>query len=476
MRILVVIAVIVVSMLLIANNVDAYGPYQHYLDAWNYVASCESDPIEGPRGNADILNQYPEYLNAGTSWPDVARYLPDALIDSHNREFVNYILESAEQEYLADPTNPDLQKKLAWAVGIMIHAAGDIAAQNIVVPYYMSLLVEAAILSNTRWDNHAGGYAEGIIEAINDVRQASASFYLDLLADYLGQDRLSEMLGWYNQYEAEYCGKSGQEPNLAERYSYVFNRVIMISQGRIIGQEYQLDTDQTAVIVNWDEVYRIIFDLHIFNNQLFWSEFDDHFTNLGWQIMRRIHPGENWYDWPNWSATAMCGGAMQGMVNLLGEYLPNYQGYADLLVYNSGFNDRYGNPIDQINRLDPPAIVWGWVELSSLYIDPVNVVFNVYLDGAGVDPIACHQEMAIEEDPFDGSKIKLECSFDPSEFNGIKARGFYPVLLVNGKIIFTGNLHDIFEYVDQIDLSVPAYDKYCTYDCSQSRAIPFIAE
>ncbi|NLH49083.1 MAG: hypothetical protein GX444_10820 [Myxococcales bacterium] len=473
-----------------AAPVWAYGPSTHMREADYFINLCELHPQPGIEYDADLLRRERAYLLLGALWPDVgrvitadafARKVDENSVDPHNRHFVSWMLDGALAAY------PDHPERVVFAIGNLMHCAGDATAQGMLTEHMSVVwkLGEMDVLTGTM-DDHPGGENEAVLEGGLEIMEPRFDLYADLIEDFIatesGRQELLTIISDYLALYDEYFSPDRVIDPLAA-FRTVENALTDLPANfptcspnaprAIVDWARSGFTDFAALGekgLDTDELLRVIGN-GILNKAEWDRYYDEGFFAYSPTMLLTFGEGQPFYDlFPNWSTPQM----KSGVVDSLAAYLPAALAVEDgrFLLEMSWFENDALVPVTSIDAASPPATV-------TLHL--------VYYDTPGRSVTATPLLVRVREDSPDAFTVveavadtvldpwaydidgpaEVNVGFDPASAIANGAAGFI-LELIDGEDaaappFFTTDW-SVYGQITELDLTKDAYTlNYATY-------------
>jgi len=482
---------ILAGLLLITGTARAYGPSIHMREADHFLTLCESDFHAGVQYDPDYLRHQRRYLLLGALWPDLGRVITkhdeatkvdETSVDPHNRHFVTWLLEDALATY------PDDEWKVAFAMGNLMHCAGDAVAQNMLTEHMAVQwqLGEMDVVVGLM-DDHPGGENEAVLEGGLEIMEPMLSYYLEQIEDFLLPPNLSNLLEIVDYYLGKYTEYFG----IASVYSPEEAAMSLLPSFADFPMNFPPCSPRAPLplvqfarsgFTDFDYLFKMEIDtdelLRVIGNGLLEKEnwdryYDEGFFALAADALADFQTGQGLFDdFPNWSAAAMRSGVIQS----LAAYLPD-----DLTVENGRFllslawypNDAV-TPITSIDASAPPATVSLEIVLfetpgRASAADAMALRVREDSPAATVVAAAVFEEISIDPWEYLGttSPLRLTMDFDPSGAIAHGATGFIAELISGDdaeSLPYFSTDWSLYGRIEEIDMTKDAYTlNYSTY-------------
>jgi len=443
-----------------------WGWWVHTNDCMLYLDRLADEPLPGPRGDAELLNEYLPYFLVGCYMPDWDKVIFDFPWNfSHQQEFLWLVYEKAVEEMDDDPW------KVALATGNLHHTASDIVAQNTACPYFACKAGFGLLDVFPGFYDQPGGENEGFFEAFVDILFGDygpvANAILEVLLD---QETFAELTDFVQRCIDEYAGKPAPlkaDPLSTFRYAYELasasdaeSKLKLYSLFAADGPKGKLD------LPNELDTYELLRTLAspAFQDPAFYQEYFDCFNRLATQIARDMVPGSRWFEaWPVWNAKTFNSGGLQGLAYDMDSLELN----CAQLVWDARFTTTGGATI---TSLDPDA----WPNKLVLKLQMINalpdekeIAVRVRVRSGGFawqgDPVIAEGSFTIDDGPEDYGVVPpkyFELTFDmpdPLNVYGLYFElyaddGENPWLISLPPAYYTTDGHDPFKAVYQSNL------------------------
>lgn len=462
-----------VAILFTYSTAFAYGPSIHMREADSYLLSCRTDPLPGPEHNPQLLERHLPYLRLGAIWPDIARVIvgllddakvDEGLVDPHNRHFNEHLLALALDDY------PEAQWQVAFAMGNLIHNAGDLVSQCMLTQHL-------AVLGHTgemdvfvgQYDDHPGGEVEMLVEGGLEFTQPAFHLYNYLANFFLltqqGREGLMQVLHLYLNEYRDYFGID-VPIGIDEAYDAVVEELENLGPTRWLMEQAPFTA---ALTVDTDELIRILISPVI--TRAFWDAYyDEGFFDLSVFIICTFRSGQGYFDqFPNWSSKMMKSGMIQSLAHYLPDQLETEGGrfLADL----TWTNDDTGNPVTSISAAAPPSSI----TCTAVFYEVPGasssdtVTLRIKEDSPSGN-VAAFQSADVGVDPWDYGDTELSVlsvTFDPAVSIGNGATGFF-VEIAHGDdaqtLPYFTTDWSVYEQITDIDMTKSAYTlQYSSY-------------
>lgn len=477
------------AFLALAATAQAYGPSIHMREADYYVALCELNPLPYPQHNADLLRRQIMMLRLGAIWPDIARVLVDLddapgkvdenMVDPHNRHFNSYLLDDALALY------PQQQWKLAFALGNLMHNAGDIVAQDMLVQH---LAVRGRIgeldVVVGYFDDYPAGEVETFIEGALEFMEPAFDIYREMVDHFLlnedGRRRLLEVTNFYLAMYEDYFGvRVKMSPQRAAKWVAYFladpRRIPATHHGGEALYRFALSgcadpTPLADLSIDWDELLRLLGGPAI--TPAYWDTYyDEGYYLLPPTILLTFANGQGYYDvFPNWSAKMMKSGVIQSLAN----YLPDQMTVEDgrfVMDMNWYPNDALVS-ITSIEAVSPPATVTLQVVLYDVpgRSSTENTVTLRVREDSDDATLVASASADVHVDPWTydvNAPTTLSVEFAPAASIANGATGFIAELALGDDpqaLPYFTTDWSLYNQIDEIDMTKQAYTlQYSTY-------------
>lgn len=479
------------GLLLAAGLVQAYGPSIHMREADQFLTLCETNFRPGVQFDPDYLRHQRSYLLLGALWPDVGRLITDSRemnkvdetsVDPHNRHFVTWLLADALASY------PEDEWKVAFAMGNLMHCAGDAVAQDMLTAHMAVQwhLGEMDVAVGVM-DDHPAGENEALLEGGLEIMEPMFSYYLEQIEDFILSQGLGDLLAIIDYYLTKYQEYFGVEAafSTAEAANLVIASfvdfpmnfppcspnapmpLVQFARSGFRDFDYLLKLE-----LDTDELLRVIGN-GILDKQTWDLYYDEEFFTLAPTALLDFQQGQGFFDnFPNWSAGGMKSGVMQSLAGYLPDLLEEENGR--FLLDLAWYADDSTTPITSIDATAPPATVRLEIvifdTLGRAYTeDDVAVRIREDSSEATVAAAAVFSDVSVDPWEYAGTTmpVRLTLEGDPSDAIATGATGLIAELIrgddPEGLPYFSTDW-SIYSQIDEIDMTKDAYTfNYGTY-------------
>lgn len=405
-----------------------YGWWVHYTEGLLYIERLHNEPLPGPKGDAELLENNLSYFALGTWLPDIERVLFDMPQDfSHSQDFQWFMYQKAIEDMDANPW------KVALAVGNILHSSSDMVAQVLSCSYFACKAGFGLLdIFPGFYDDNAGGENEGFFEAGMDVLFGDYTpifqHVIQVLSDpetfskfrTFVQDCIDEYAGKKVSLKADFYETFQKIAELAQK-SDLQSRLLMYE---LFASEGSSDKLEIPTEIDFYELFRVLLSPAILDKS-FYDEYFGYFKWLSTQIAREMEPGSNWFDvWPTWHATTFLSGGVQGLSPHTDELNHN----CAQLLWSIRFTDINNNTVSSLSTQN-------WKEQLKIKLSMINVLSETktitvkvkYYDGGlnwQNDPVIAEGSFTIDDIPHEYGQnpiTNFELLFDMPEPTNVYA-------------------------------------------------------
>lgn len=352
---------------LICTAAHPYGWWVHYEEGLLYLERLHDEPLPGPRGNVELLENNLSYFAMGTWLPDIERVLFEMPWDfSHSQDFQWFMYQKAIEQMADDPW------KVALAVGNMHHSSSDMVAQVLSCSYFACKAGFGLLDIFPGWfDDHEGGENENFFEAGIDVLFGDYTPIVQHILYFLSdQEIFNELWAFVQGCIDEYAGK--KVPLKSDPYE-TFQKIADLARKNDLQSRLELyvsfasnnpsDKLEIPTEIDWYELFRVLTSPAILDPS-FYDEYFGYFKWLGTQIAREMQPGSNWFGvWPTWHATTFLSGGVQGLSPHTNDLSHN----CTQLLWSIRFTDVNNNTVNSLSTQN-------WKEQLKIKLSMINVL------------------------------------------------------------------------------------------------------
>jgi hypothetical protein len=399
-------------------------------------------------------------------------------VDPHNRHFATWLMNGAAG---------DESKLFVFAMGNLVHCAGDATSQGMLVQHLAvrAHLGEMDVVVGVM-DDHPGGENEALVEGGLEFMLPAFDYYLEMLDEFVlspaGFAELLDITAFYLDKYEEYFGLAVDRDRVEATLRSAFRdfpRDFPPCSPRApwplvrFARSGFRDVGALAeVSIDWNELLRVLGPIL---SPAFWNTYyDEEFFDYSATMLLGFENGQAFFDWfPNWSPGMMKSSVIQSLAYYLPGELQTEDGLflRDLIWYDpSGA----GDPLTEIDATNPPdslTIALGLYVVPGRTSAEQTITVRVREDSPEA-PVVAQATFEFATDPWEYAGDEpvtpvVGPTFDPQPSIAVGAGGFFAELVrgddPNGPAYFTTNW-EVYEQIEEIDMTKVAYtSQYAVY-------------